>query len=59
MMAKLNGCFFVKNDELFKKNEIFGIKSAIAFKKYLILNPSTTKRFLKPANVICCSRLEL
>ena len=45
-MVKLNGCIFLtEDDELLKNVLIFGIKSAISFKKNLITNQATMKNF--------------
>ena len=37
----------IKDDELLKNIMIFGIKSVIVLKKKLIVNPSSTKLFMK------------
>ena len=47
-MEKLNGCFFVEDDELLKIYNGIWIDSAIVLKKILNVNPSEVKHFLKP-----------
>ena len=48
MMEKLNGCFFVEDDELLKIYSGIWIDSAIVLKKILNVNLSEVKHFLKP-----------